>query len=223
MTTVAVGIAALAIGVAAVVVLLIVRANPPRLLAVTAIVSVLMAAQFGLAEIGLLRQWARVPPPFLLMMTATMAVTIFAAASSLGRRVAATTPVAARVGSQAFRLPLELVMHHAATIGLMPVQMSYSGRNLDIVTGALAIPVALLAAAGHAPRALIRAWNLLGLALLLNIVIIAIASLPAFAAFGSDRLNTWVADVPYVWLPGVLVPAALIVHIVTFRKIWSRA
>jgi hypothetical protein len=223
MNIVAVGIALLAIGVAAALVLLIVRADRPRLLPVAAIVSVLMVTQLGLAEIGLLRQWARVPPPFLLMMTATLAITVFGAASSVGRRVAATTPFALLIGYQAFRLPLELVMHHAVSIGLMPVQMSYSGRNFDIVTGTLAVPVALLAAAGRAPRSLIRVWNLVGLALLLNIVIVAVASLPVFAAFGPDRLNTWVADAPYVWLPGVLVPAALFGHLVTFRKIWSDA
>jgi hypothetical protein len=65
----------------------------------------------------------------------------------------------------------------------------------------------------------IVAWNLLGTLLLVNIVSIAVASLPTFAAFGPDRLNTWVADPPYVWLPGVLVPAALFGHILTWRKL----
>jgi len=102
------------------------------------------------------------------------------------------------------------------------VQMSYAGQNFDIVTGTLAIPVALLAAFNRAPLALIRVWNLLGLALLLNVVIVAIASLPVFAAFGPDRLNTWVADAPFVWLPGVLVPAALFGHVLTFRRLRGR-
>ncbi len=223
MMTVAAGMAALAIVVAMLVILLIVRANRAWLLPAVATVSLLMAVQLGLAALGLLRQWHRVPPPLLLMMAATVAVTIFGAASGIGRSVAAKSSFASLVGYQVFRLPLELLMHHASAIGLMPVQMSFAGRNFDIVTGTLAIPVALLASAGLAPRALIRAWNLLGIALLMNIVIVAIASLPVFAAFGPDRLNTWVADVPYVWLPGVLVPAALFGHIVTFRKLWSVA
>ena len=102
------------------------------------------------------------------------------------------------------------------------VMMAYAGQNFDIVTGTLAIPVALLAAFNRAPLALIRVWNLLGLALLLNVVIVAVASLPVFAAFGPDRLNTWVADAPFVWLPGVLVPAALFGHVLTFRRLRGR-
>ena len=55
--------------------------------------------------------------------------------------------------------------------------------------------------------------------LLINVVTIAFVSTPLVAAFGADHLNTWVADPPYVWLPGVLVPAALLGHVVMLRKI----
>ena len=62
-------------------------------------------------------------------------------------------------------------------------------------------------------------WNVRGTLLLVNIVSIAIASTPIFAAFGPDRLNTWVADPPYVFLPSVLVPAAVFGHALTWRKL----
>lgn len=54
------------------------------------------------------------------------------------------------IGIQSFRFPLELLMHRAATTGLMPPQMSYSGRNVDILSGLLAIVVAV--AASRSPR-----------------------------------------------------------------------
>ena len=101
----------------------------------------------------------------------------------------------------------------------MPAQMSYSGWNFDIVTGIFAIPVALLALRARPPRALITAWNVVGTALLVNIIAIAVASTPTFAAFGPDRLNTWVADAPYVLLPCVLVPAAVFGHVLVWRKL----
>jgi len=50
----------------------------------------------------------------------------------------------------------------------MPVQMSYSGRNFDIVTGTSSILVAWLVASGRGGRRLVLLWNVLGLALLLN-------------------------------------------------------
>ena len=108
-------------------------------------------------------------------------------------------------------------MHHAATHGIMPPQMTFTGLNFDIVSGALALPVAWLAARGNRFAAI--AWNILGSLLLAVIVIIAILSIPAIAAFGPDKLNTWVADPPYVWLPGVLVPVALLGHLLLWRKL----
>jgi hypothetical protein len=59
----------------------------------------------------------------------------------------------------------------------------------------------------------------LGTVLLVNILVIAIASMPMFHWFGMDRLNVWVADPPFVWLPAVLVLSALAGHLLMFRKL----
>lgn len=215
---VSVGISVLAIGVAAWLTVLMRRAgvSPAR---AGGLIGGLMAGQLALSARGVLSEWHRVPPPFLPVVALSVLVAAVAASSAVGARAADRLSFAALVGYQSFRLPLELVMHRAAADGLMPVQMSFSGWNFDILTGITAIPVAILAARGRAPRGVIAAWNLLGTVLLINIVSIAVASLPIFAAFGPDRLNTWVADPPYVWLPGVLVPAALFGHILTWRKL----
>lgn len=218
--SVAVGIASLACVVAALFAwLLISRGRVPAPQAFGAIAAG-MGAEWLLASSGTLQHWSQRPPPFMVMMAALFVLTLAIALGRTGRRVAAGASFALLVGLQAFRLPLELVMHAAARQGIMPVQMSYSGWNFDIVTGALAIPVAIAAAAGRAPRWLILGWNLLGLALLINVVTIAVVSTPLVAAFGAEHLNTWVADAPYVWLPGVLVPAALFGHLVMLRKVW---
>ena len=121
-------------------------------------------------------------------------------------------------------MPLELVMHQAAREGTMPAQMTYTGGNFDIVSGVSAILVAALAARGLAPRWLLVAWNALGSVLLVTILVIAVVSLPTFAAFGSDpaRLNTWVAYFPFVWLPAGLVSAAVLGHVLLWRRLWSR-
>jgi hypothetical protein len=100
--------------------------------------------------------------------------------------------------------------------------MSYSGRNLDLVTGATAVIVAVLVALGYAGRRLVLVWNVLGLALLVNIVAVAILSTPRFAAFGPDRVNVFIAYPPFVWLPATLVLAALTGHLVIFRALSRR-
>ena len=72
-------------------------------------------------------------------------------------------------------------MHGMYTRGIMPMQMTYTGLNFDILTGITAIPVALLAARGGG-GSLVAAWNILGLALLINAVTVATrnSTLPVF-------------------------------------------
>jgi hypothetical protein len=62
-------------------------------------------------------------------------------------------------------------------------------------------------------------WNVMGFVLLVNIVTVAIVSTPLFRWFGDARLNTFITYVPFVWLPAVLVTAALMGHILVWRKL----
>ncbi len=174
-----------------------------------------------LAASGLTQRWDATPPPFFVVLVLGVVLTVALARGQVGSRMARDLPLAAIIGFQGFRLPLELVMHRAAAEGTMPVQMSYSGWNFDIVSGATAIVLAWLVARGSAPRWLVTAWGVMSSALLLAIVAIAIASMPAFAAFGTspDRLATWVGFFPFVWLPAVLVMAALFGQIVLFHRL----
>ena len=128
-------------------------------------------------------------------------------------------PLAVLIGFQSFRFPLELLMHRAATEGVMPAQMSYSGRNFDIVSGISAVVVALLIWRRAAGRSLAVIWNIAGALLLANILVVALVSTPALAAFGPDRLNTWVCYPPFVWLPTVFVVLAIAGHLLVARKL----
>ena len=110
-------------------------------------------------------------------------------------------------------------MHRAANEGTMPEVMSYTGRNPDILTGITAVVVAWLLASRRAGRRLVLAWNIAGLALLLNIVIVSILATPRFRYFGDDQLNVWVTYVPFVWLPAIMVMLALAGHLLVFRAL----
>jgi hypothetical protein len=105
----------------------------------------------------------------------------------------------------------------------MPEELSYSGYNMDIATGAGALVLSIAMAAGQkVPRGLLWAWNLWGCWCLAVIVFLAVASSPAVRLFGEvPHVNTWVMFLPYVWLPVVLVTAALFGHIVMTRALVS--
>jgi hypothetical protein len=171
------------------------------------------------AASGVLRRFDAVPPPFAGLLLAILAIGIILPLSPLGTRLIRGLPLAALVGYQVFRFPLELLMHRAYTDGLMPVQMSYSGRNFDIITGIGAGLLGLALLRWSVPRWMIWACNLGGFVLLVNIVTVAVLSTPIFRWFGDDRLNVFVTYVPFVWLPAVMVTAALMGHILVLRKL----
>jgi hypothetical protein len=177
-----------------------------------------MGATDAAARSGIFRRWDVVPPPWGLLVLSIVGIGIVVAFGPVGRRLL-VLPLWVLVAAQAFRVPLELAMHSAYERGIMPIQMSYSGRNFDIVTGLSAIVVAVLLVTSWAGRRIALIWNLLGMALLVNVVTVAILSTPLFAYFGDQRLNTWVTYPVFVWLPCVMVLAALIGHLLIFRRL----
>lgn len=140
------------------------------------------------------------------------------ALSPLGRRFAERVPVAALVGFQSFRLPLELVLHSWYEQGVMPVQMTYAGDNLDIVTGCLALVTGLLLWRGRAGRGSVLAFNVVGLGLLLNVMSVAIRSLPGpLRAYAADPPLLLPLQAPYTWIVSICVAGALFGHVVALR------
>ncbi|MBC8404127.1 MAG: hypothetical protein H8E15_02790 [Planctomycetes bacterium] len=174
------------------------------------------------AATGLLANFDRSPPPFGIAVLLFFLGPIWLGRSRYGKDVADAIPIQILVLIQAFRLPLELVMHEAANVGLMPEQLSFSGWNFDIMTGAsaLVLGVALMFHPGL-NRRFIWLWNIWGSLCLLVIAGIAIFSSPVFLAFGDEpeNINTWVLYFPYVLLPALLVTNAIFTHVVIFRKL----
>lgn len=175
-----------------------------------------------LARTGVLDRWT-MPPPALLLVAGVTLCTCAVAASDLGGRMARAVPLVALVGFQVFRVPLEVLLHRLFVEGVVPFQMTFLGRNFDIASGVTAAAVALYLAGGRRARAPVLAWNLLGLALLANIVVIAVLSTPVpFRQFMNEPANRLPGQFPFVWLPTVLVQAALLGHLLVFRALARR-
>lgn len=182
-------------------------------------VAALLGGWAALAQGGVLENFEPRPPPMMVAMALTTLTTIGLAFSPVGLRLASGWPLAALVGAQAFRFPLELLLHRAHVDGLMPVQMSFEGWNFDILTGISGLALGLLIAMGRVGSRGAAIFNVVGFALLMNIVVIAIASTPLFLAFGEDAVNTWVFQLPYAWLPAVFVQFALLGHLLLWRRL----
>lgn len=170
---------------------------------------------------GALRDFSQIPPPFMVMMACLFVLTFALAFSPLGRTWAMGVPMTWLIGFQCFRVAAELLLYFAYQQGIAPVQMTFEGLNFDIVTGLTALPMAWWLSRRPSPR-LALIWNFAGLGLLLTIVTIAVLSTPTIRWFEAAPPNEFVAYFPYVWLPTVLVPFALLGHLLSFRQLASR-
>lgn len=144
------------------------------------------------------------------------------ALSPVGRRLS-TLPLALLVGFHAFRLPLELILHAWYVGGTLPEQMTWSGQNPDIVTGALALLLGLWGLRRPLPRGAAIAFEVIGLALLLNVMRVAVTSTPTpLRSFMHDPPVMLPWFFPYVWIVSVCVAGALFGHIVLLRALLAR-
>jgi hypothetical protein len=202
------------------------RRDRRRLLIVSLGTASVMIVSALAAWSGQLSRFDLMPPPMMVMIVTVLALSFGIGLSPFGRNVASEQTLAALIGLQAFRLPLELVMHHAGNVGIMPVELSYGGYSFDIVTGAAALILFVLLRAGvRIPSAALWTWNAWGYWCLAVIIYIAVATSPIVRAFGDDprHVNTWVLFFPYVWLPVVLVTIAISGHLIITRALLARS
>jgi len=177
-----------------------------------------LGAQAALISTG---QMERLPMSgFPLFFGSVLLVAIGLGASSVGARIAAATPLAILVGFQAFRLPLELVLHSWAAQRTIPETMTWTGQNFDIVSGIVA-----LIAAPFANRSRAAAWaaNIIGSVLLLNVMRGALFSLPLPFGWHVSPPLLVALHLPYAFIGPVCVGGALFGHIVLTRKLLARA
>ena len=99
--------------------------------------------------------------------------------------------------------------------------MTFEGRNFDIISGITAPIIYYFFFVKNSWRkSLLLAWNFICLALLLNIVITAVLSVPtAFQQFAFDQPNIAILYFPFNLLPAVVVPLVLLSHLAAIRQL----
>jgi hypothetical protein len=196
-----------------------------RLAAVTgAGIAAWLAITALVAASGALSDFTSKPPRLMVLLFATMALFTFATMRPVVRRLLAAAPRHWPIALQTMRIPIELALWGLFAAGKLPVQMTFEGRNFDVLVG-LTAPFAVLAVArGFIGRRAAIAWNLASFGLLLNIMGIAITTFPGPLHLDWPGVsNVIVATPPFVWLPAFLVPVAFFGHVVSLRQLMQRA
>jgi hypothetical protein len=157
------------------------------------------------------------PMPGLPFLLATvLAVSLGLGFSPVGTWLSESTPIPLLVAFQGFRLPLELLLHVWAERGTIPPAMTWTGSNWDIVSGIAAL---LLAYPAKHSRAAAWAANLIGAALLVNVVRVVVLSSPLPFAWQADPPLQLAFHLPYAWILPVCVGGAAACHVILTRAL----
>jgi hypothetical protein len=122
---------------------------------------------------------------------------------------------------QVFRVFVEIVLWLLFIQNRLPEQMTFEGQNFDIIAGLTSLLVARFFLNS---RGLMIVWNIIGLGLLINIVSIAILSMPtSLRVFENEPANTIVTQFPFIFLPAFLVPLAYTLHFLSLKKLLMKS
>ena len=138
-----------------------------------------------------------------------------------GRKFIDSLPMRTLTFLHIIRIPIEISLFLLFTYGAVPKLMTFEGLNFDVLSGLTAPLVAYFGF--HKERInhkILLTWNLLCLALLINVVVIGVFSAPTpMQQFAFDQPNTALLNFPYCWLPTFIVPTVVFSHMVTLRKL----
>jgi len=131
-------------------------------------------------------------------------------------------PPAWLIRIQAFRILLELMFWLGYKGDFIPIQMTFEFLNQDIIVGVTALFAAsLFFGKGRFRRLEAIIWNFFGILLLLNLLIVSFYSYPSgFQVFDGHPNSGFLADIPFIWIIGFLIPFALAMHLFSLRQVF---
>ncbi len=170
---------------------------------------------------GFYLQTQTVPPRFVFLIVPGLVVIILLFLTKRGRLFIDSLQMKELTLLHTIRVFVELTLYCMFSAKLIPLLMTFEGVNFDILSG-LTAPVMyyLVFIVKKVDKKYLLVWNFVCLALLLNIVTIALLSLPTpFQKLAFEQPNIGLAYFPFVWLPCVVVPIVLFSHLVSIRQL----
>lgn len=172
---------------------------------------------------GVIANTSRLPPGLFYLLAPTLMLVMFTARSNVGLRIAASVPVWALSGMESFRLVVEGFLHALWLDGRLPTMLTYHGANFDILIGATAPVVAWLIASRRMSDRMALAWHVMGIAFLANVAIRGVLTSPGpLNVLVTDVPNLAIGAFPFTFIPGLMVPLALVLHVLSIRALRAR-
>jgi hypothetical protein len=186
--------------------------------------TVWLLAQGLVAASGFYTVTHSMPPRFLWLVVPPLLALAALLATRPGRRRADCTNIGGLTLLHSVRVPVELVLYWLYQQKAVPQLMTFEGYNFDILSG---ITAPFMFYFGHIKKTIPKwgmlLWNIVCLGLLFNIVTHAVLAAPfPFQQLAFEQPNRAVLYLPYVWLPGFIVPLVLTAHCVALRQLLKK-
>jgi hypothetical protein len=165
-----------------------------------------------------------VMPRFLMLILPPLVAIAVIFTKPTGRRFTGQLNIKWLTMIHILRIPVEMVLYWLYTHQAIPRIMTFEGRNLDILAGLTAPLVYYFGFVKKGlPVKILLAWNFICLGLLMNIIYIAIFSMPfSLQQFGFEQPNIAMFYFPFIWLPCFLVPLVIYGHLAAIRQLLRR-
>ena len=161
------------------------------------------------------------PPRFVLLIGPGLIFSILLLVTKWGKEFIDKLDLKTLTLMHSIRVPVEITLFFVYSAGLIPVLMTFEGNNFDIISGITAPVIFYLVFIRKTlNKTALLLWNFLCIALLINVLIIAILSAQTpFQKLAFDQPNIGVTFFPFIWLPCVIVPIVLIGHLSAIRQL----
>lgn len=172
---------------------------------------------------GVIANSTALPPGMFYMLVPIIMLVMFMARSRIGETVALSIPLWLLIGMESFRLVVEIFLHQLWLDGQLPKMLTYQGANFDILIGISAPIVAWLLASRKISDRMASVWNVIGIAMLANVAVRAVLTTPGpLHLILTEVPNTAIGAFPYTFIPGLMVPLALMMHVLSIRALRNR-
>lgn len=185
------------------------------------ITTVWLVLQTALSLSGFYKITSGIPPRFALVLIPPIIFIALLFLTKRGRSLVDGFDVKTLTLLHMVRVPVEFTLYWLFLHKAVPGIMTFEGRNFDILCGLTAPLIYYFAYVKNVMgKKILMIWNVACLLLLTNIVITAVLSAPLrFQQLGFEQPNIALFYFPFVWLPGFVVPAVLLAHLVSIRRL----
>ena len=172
---------------------------------------------------GVVANTAMRPPGITLVLVPVVLFLVFFVVRTMtntGVRASSAFPVWVLIGTQVFRVGVELFIHQLWQEGLVPKMLTFAGANVDIYVGGTAPLIAWISMRGRWGLRLALVWNTVGLLALGNVVTRAVLTSPGpLNLIHAEIPNRMIGTFPFVFIPGFFVPLAVVLHVLAIQRL----